>query len=116
MTQIEIPFFWPLTEQIDLDLDFTPCEYYEKAKWEEIAKNSVSVIPNGYLVSNGGIGLGWTIASTPTVPTFQLKPTANSAGHWNVHSPAYQIFEEKKPNWIRRMFNKYLIGWEWKDD
>lgn len=26
MNQQEIQFFWPLTEQIPLDLDYTPCE------------------------------------------------------------------------------------------
>lgn len=28
MHQLEIKFFWPLTEQIPLDLDYTPCYEY----------------------------------------------------------------------------------------
>jgi hypothetical protein len=26
MTQLQIEFFWPLTEQMSLDLDYAPCE------------------------------------------------------------------------------------------
>ena len=35
MWQTSIQFFWPLTEQTKLDLDFTPCEEYEKQKREQ---------------------------------------------------------------------------------
>jgi hypothetical protein len=30
MKQLEIEFFWPLTEQIPLDLDFTPSIEYNR--------------------------------------------------------------------------------------
>ena len=33
MHQLEIQYFFPLTEQINLDLDFTPCKEYEDDKW-----------------------------------------------------------------------------------
>jgi len=39
MQQLEIKFFWPLTEQIPLDLDYTGCESSKlsplKIKWEK---------------------------------------------------------------------------------
>ena len=40
--QQEIQFFWPLTEQVRLDLDYTPCEEYDRKKREEWAKSSVT--------------------------------------------------------------------------
>jgi hypothetical protein len=39
MTQLEIEFFWPLTEQIPLDLDFSECpphQYYLKAQGQPL--------------------------------------------------------------------------------
>ena len=41
MTQVEIDFFWPLTEQIPLDFDFTESEEFSR---ERLRKEIVSVL------------------------------------------------------------------------
>ena len=47
MTQLEIQFFWPLTEQIPLDLDYINCH-------KEPVYTNPMLISNSLLVSNGG--------------------------------------------------------------
>ena len=45
MQQLEIQYFFPLTEQIELDLDFTESEQYDEQRrikyWQNIFGNSV---------------------------------------------------------------------------
>lgn len=54
MTQLEIKFFWPLTEQIPLDLDYTNC-----------TKPNIgsTTFPNYYIMSNNSVN-GATIFTT----------------------------------------------------
>lgn len=49
MQQLEIQYFFPLTEQIPLDLDFSPSVAYEEQKRKEMWANSVTLT-----VGNGG--------------------------------------------------------------
>ena len=104
MIQQELTFFWPLTEQIPLDLDFTPSEEYCRAKYSNIGI--------------GGIGITCSadtaIKSLPPIKFYWNTPN-DSAGHWEVNGKDFLIERKKKPNWLRRTFNKLLIGWEWKD-
>ena len=41
MQQLEIEFFYPLTEQIPLGLNFKPCQEYEEQKRQQMWSNSV---------------------------------------------------------------------------
>ena len=45
MQQLEIQYFFPLTEQIELDLDFTESEHYDEQRrkkyWHNIFGNSM---------------------------------------------------------------------------
>ena len=41
MQQLNITYFFPLTEQIELDLDYTPCKKYEEDKRKEASYSSV---------------------------------------------------------------------------
>ena len=108
MKQLEIEFFWPLTEQIPLDLDFT--------KSDEFSRN---LSASCYLVSDGGTVPAWHTTSyttlAPTTTSFQIQPSPNYAGHWEVSGKNFQIFREKRPSWFHRKLNRLLIGWEWKD-
>jgi hypothetical protein len=100
MTQQEIEFFWPLTEQIPLDLDYTNCkkpQYY----------NGVNSI--------GAISGSTTYSLAPIMTGFQIRPTPVSVGYWGIGDDSMQIHRENRPNWLRRTFSKLLIGWEWKD-
>jgi hypothetical protein len=101
MKQLEIEFFWPLTEQIPLDLDFTESDdFYEELFHREM----VSVM------NHTGV-----YAYAPTTNTFKVQPSPIHVGHWNVSGENFQIHRDTKPNWFHRMMNKLLINWEWKD-
>jgi len=101
MKQLEIEFFWPLTEQITLDLDFTESdEFYE----ELFRRESVAVLNHTDIY-----------AYAPTATSIQIQPSPNYAGHWEVCGKNFQIFREKRPSWFHRKLNRLLIGWEWKD-
>jgi len=113
MYQQEIQFFWPLTEQINLDLDYTPCEEYEKKKREDLAKNSVT--SGMFLTAGTGTGITtatWAVAD-PTYQTFQVLPDG-AVGSWQV-TPNMSVGRKTKPNFIHRLFTKLTLGWEWKD-
>jgi hypothetical protein len=83
--QTEIQFFWPLTEQIPLGLDYTDC-----AK-----PNLTTTIPNTY------IGFT-TVALTPTWTT-----------SINVDTNNVTITSKNKPPLYRRVLFK-LLGINWK--
>jgi hypothetical protein len=107
MKQLEISYFFPLTEQINLDLDFTPCEKYLEEWRAEQAKNS-TVISGSYLISAGGTGSTWTTMSTNCNlgnPSFTI----------NVDQMPITIVSKKKPNFIIRFIYKSM-GMKWKSE
>jgi hypothetical protein len=86
MHQQEIQFFWPLTEQIKLDLDFTECD---KPKL-------YTTIP---LI--GGTGM-------------TLMSTGDGAVTWSTRLGDWEIPNEKKqPNKFQKVMMKYFLGWKW---
>ena len=106
MTQVEIDFFWPLTEQIPLDLDFTESE---ECCRERFRKEIVSVL------NHTG---EYAVTKSPISTNFQFRPTPKCAGYWEVDSSLsrnFMIYRETKPNWFHRVMNKLLINWKWKD-
>jgi hypothetical protein len=62
MLQQEIQFFWPLTEQIPLDLDCTDCN---KPKYYCSGVNSIGAIPGSTSYSLAPIMTGFQIRPTP---------------------------------------------------
>jgi hypothetical protein len=102
MEQLEFKFFWPLEEQISLDLDYTESDEFSR---ELFRKEIVSVL------NHTG---AYTIA--PTTTSFHIKTSNNYAGHWEVSGENFKIFREKRPSWFIRKFNELLIGWVWVDD
>ena len=109
MEQLELKFFWPLTEQVPLDLDFTPCEEFYK-------KQSVTAYGtlNGNVLTTDGVTAVWH--SAPVTTSFNIMPSNNYVGHWEIQGKDFQVYKEKKPSWLHRKFNETLIGWVWKDD
>lgn len=95
MYQQEIQFFWPLTEQIPLDLDFTPCQEY---------KNSL-VLNMGTL--SAGTGLTFTAA------TQSWSPVSISGSQLNLDVETIEFKLNATPNPVRRLLYK-LIGLKWK--
>ena len=92
MYQQEIQFFWPLTEQVPLDLDFTECDK-PRIYW------STEVLgTSGHVLSVGAGGTGLTFAN----PTWKTVISG-----WEVGSINY------KPNLINKFFIRLLFGWKW---
>ena len=104
MKQIEIEYFFPLTEQISLDLDFSASNAYEEEKRKEYLTNSTSVLYTG-------VGLG---SSFTTASTIQFRPTNESVGYWQI-GEGIQMHNEIKPNWLHQIMSKLFFGWKWKD-
>jgi hypothetical protein len=101
MKQLEIEYFFPLTEQIPLELDFTLTEKYILDKRAEQAKNSVT---SGMLLSVGNGGTTWTTMSTNIgSPSFTI----------NVDAMPITIISKKKPNFIMKFIYKSM-GMKWK--
>lgn len=77
--QLEIQYFWPLTEQIPLDLDYTGCE-----------KVKLSADISGYILSNanygtiqiGNGGTGGTLTNTLIVDAPNVIWRTNKATWW----------------------------------
>jgi hypothetical protein len=103
MQQLEISYFFPLTEQIPLDLDFTLTEKYILDKRAEQARNSVT---SGMLLSVGNGGTTWTTMSTNLgSPSFTI----------NVDAMPITVISKKKPNFIMRFIYKSM-GMKWKSE
>ena len=105
MQQLEIQYFFPLTEQIPLELEFKPCEEYAKLKQEEMWKNSCTITSGmGLMVGNGGTT--WTtISNNLGNPSFTI----------NVDAMPITIVSKKKPNFIMKFIYKSL-GMKWKSE
>ncbi len=89
MYQKEIEFFWPLTEQIQLDLDYSRC-----------VKPSVTVN-----IANGGTGI--TLAS-PSNVTWTTTLTASE-----VTTDTLTLTVDKTPSYVRKWLYK-LLNIKWK--
>jgi len=105
MQQLEISYFFPLTEQIPLELDFTPCEKYLEEWRAEQAKNSVCITSGmGLMIGSGGTG--WTTMSNNLGnPSFTI----------NVDAMPITIVSKKKPNFVKQFIYKAL-GMKWKSE
>ena len=103
--QTDIAWFWPLTEQTELDLDYGPTHLHYRA--QGIA--GVHSMPIG-----GSIHEFTTVATrwaTNIAPTLSVHPQ-NSVGQLNIGG--VQIGMEKEPSWIQKLLYK-LLGFDWKD-
>lgn len=89
MQQLAIEFFYPLTEQIPLDLDYTDC-----------AKPSISVPlvnSSSYLISTNGPA-AWA---------------TNSGGHLTLDIETTKIKVKEEPGLCRKMLYK-CMGLQWE--
>ena len=109
MQQLEIQYFFPLTEQIDLDLDFNPCKEYDEQKQREWLAQS-TVTSGEFLIAGGGIG-----TTTWAAPhTILFKPEDDSVGYWEL-GKGFHFYNKKKPNWLHQKMVALLMGLKWKD-
>jgi hypothetical protein len=94
MQQLEIQYFWPLTEQVSLDLDYSEC------------------LPKTSIYSQSG---NWTGTNTTSLITQQYQlviENKETVGYVKVGNTNMGL--PKKPKWYSRIFYK-LLGFEWKE-
>lgn len=84
MQQLEIQYFFPLTEQVPLDLDYTNCDTR--------VFTSLPIV--------GGTGL--VLMSNGVSPTWSQR-----FGDWEIPN------ETKQPNKLQKFLMKYFLGWKW---
>lgn len=106
MHQLEIQYFFPLTEQIPLDLDYTPSENYERSKRNLVSTTTLK----DWLITNG------MTANTNLqfAPTLNFSPDPDSVGYWEI-TKTLNVWRKTKPNWLHRKQTEFLLGWKWKD-
>ena len=111
MQQLEISFFYPLTEQIPLDLDFTPTEEWI-AEWRKRQWNTNTLATSGsFLIS----GTGTTSWSQPVTNSIVIKPSAKNVGMWELSESMF-VYRPTKPNAVIRFMAKHLLGFKWHDE
>ena len=102
MKQLEIEFFWPLTEQIPLDLDFTPSIEYNR----EMGKR------NTVLTVTTGITPTWSDElSIATCASLVIKG-GDSVGMLNIG--AMQVSLQSEPKLYQKILYK-LLGFKWEE-
>ena len=85
--QLEIKYFWPLTEQIELDLDYSNC-YKPKIEWSPIDRSL-------YTFANGSTN------------------TTISAAHLVLDIDTTTVTVKHKPSILSRCIYR-IIGLKWK--
>ena len=105
MQQLSITYFYPLTEQIDLDLDYTPCLKYEEDKRKD------SLYVGNRLDQWGTTSIGYV------APNFTVANNGNPALIINEElmeiGVPISFCLEQKPNIFTRSVYK-LLGFGWK--
>lgn len=99
--QLRLTYFWSLTEQADLDLDYTPCRQYEEEKRNQLIKNSVTANGDATVVLVGGGNVTTTFANTP--------PNALTI---DIDQTPITIWSKEKPNIFARWVYK-AMGVKW---
>ena len=100
--QLEFKFFFPLTEQIPLGLDYTDCE---KPKLY-VPHNSI-----GHIIG-GTTGATWVTTSTDiTTATLKVSKPDDIVGYFEIGP--LQVGREKEPNILQKLIYK-LLGFNWK--
>lgn len=95
MQQLEIQYFWPLTEQVPLELDFTPSVEFDQARRAKAVQSTIGLT----LTSGAGIA---TFSNNPFITALQIDLDQTS------------ITVTGKPSWFRKTIFK-LLGLQWKD-
>ena len=107
--QLEIKYFWPLTEQIPLDLDYAPSEQWI-AEWRKRQAQS-TINSNSLLISNG---VTFT-SSQPQLNTFVIKSEPKNVGKWEITRGMF-VYRPTKPNIVIRFMAKIFLGFKWHNE
>jgi hypothetical protein len=101
MQQLNIEYFFPLTEQIPLELDYTDCA--KPKLWTTIDSGLTLTVGTG----------GTTTWAQPH--TIAFKPEDDSVGYWELGT-GFHFYNKKKPNWLQRKMVALFMGLKWKND
>jgi hypothetical protein len=94
MQQLEIQFFFPLTEQIPLDLDFKPClDYAEDQRKKQVY--------TGYSLDS------WATTGSVLMSNGSNVTWSTRLGDWEIPN------EKKQPSKLQKFMMKYFLGWKW---
>ena len=85
MQQLCIDYFYPLTEQIPLDLDFSESE-------KPMVWSTTEILS----------GAGMTLMSTGSNVTWSTR-----LGDWEIPN------EKQQPSKLQKFMMKYFLGWKW---
>ena len=94
--ELELVQFFPLTEQIPLDLDVEGCDTKPKIT---------------YLYGTVTDGITWSTVATNMAPQLTITPI-DSVGELSIGG--INVGLEKKPTWLQRRLHK-LLGFNWRD-
>lgn len=98
MQQLQIDYFFPLTEQIPLDLDYTKTIEYEQEKRNKLITSTISISA----VANTG-------SFAPLTLTTDKIDWDNSTrlGNWEIEN------SKRKPGLLEKFFMKKIFGMKW---
>ena len=106
MQQLEIEYFFPLTEQIPLELDYEPSRLYAK----ELNRQRCIEGSSGQFLMSGGTGYTTWAQSN----TIAFKQEDDSVGYWELGTGFY-FYNKKKPNWLHQKVVALFMGLKWKN-
>ena len=96
--ELELKQFWPLTEQIPLEMSYEGCDTQPR------------IIHSTYPLDNG-IAHTWTTVATTITPQLTITPI-HSVGELSIGG--IRVGLETKPTWLQSKLHK-LLGFNWKD-
>jgi hypothetical protein len=99
--ELELKQFWPLTEQIPLEMSYEGCDTQPKFIRNEYP------LGDGFAYSWGSI----TTSVSPVMPTLTVN-AINSVGELSIGG--INVALQKKPTWIQTQLHK-LLGFNWRD-
>lgn len=102
MQQLEIQYFFPLTEQIPLDLDFSKCEEFENQKRAVQFSNDIisTSFINTSVYPNGATAISLTADHIDWGNSTRL-------GNWEIEN------SKKTPGTLQKFFMDKVFGMKW---
>ncbi len=100
MQQLEIQYFYPLTEQIPLDLDYTKTLEYIEEQRRKFISNSTITISAGSAMNGSITGLTLTTNAIDWENSTRL-------GSWEIEN------NKRKPTFLQKVLMKKIFGMKW---
>ena len=106
--QLEIKFFFPFTEQIPLNLDFTVSDRYIEEQEEEKRKKNLYTLSDNHCIPEWSKS-EWYPTLTPQLASLVING-ADTIGYMNVGN--FKIGLESHLKWYHKLLYK-LLGFSW---